>query len=330
MGEPEPAAKKKKGARRSMATKSIKTAPGKTQSGKLTYDNTEKYIKLRVPGGDKDEVNIHYHEAGEEHPDTIVFLHGGGLGASGWFNFYLNIEPFAEHFRTILIDMPNFGRSDALLIKDIDEAGYDSNLLSEFLKAKGIDKATLMGNSKGGADAIRFSVDHTDQLDLNILMGASTGPSISDVMPPQGTGLLGDIMREPTRELVEKVLHLFVFDDSFVTDEWLEMRWQSTMDAEKREHRKTRLEIAKVNPQDRDAQNQTHLLYKVANPTLVIFGAHDRFAALDSSVSLMRHYPNSELHVYRNCGHWVQFEMADEFNEMVINWMEGKIAERVG
>lgn len=306
----------------------LKNSKGLTQTGKLTYENTEKYIKLKVKGGDKDEISIHYHEAGEQHPDTIVFLHGGGIGASGWFNFYLNIEPFAEHFRTILIDMPNFGRSDAVLIKDIDEAGYDARVLSEFLKAKGIAKASLMGNSKGGADAIRFSVDFTSQLDLTILMGASTGPSIFDVMPPQGTALLGDMMRNPSREIVEKVLHLFVYDDSFVNEEWIDMRWNAVQDHVKRGFRDMRLQMAKMNLSDRNKTNQTQKLFQVPNPTLVVFGAHDRFAALDSSVSLMRHYPNSELHVYRNCGHWVQFEMAEEFNDLVILWMHREKAKQ--
>jgi 4,5:9,10-diseco-3-hydroxy-5,9,17-trioxoandrosta-1(10),2-diene-4-oate hydrolase len=292
----------------------LKNAFGYTQTGRLTYENTEKYIDIKG-------VKIHFHEAGEDHADTIVFLHGGGLGASGWFNFYLNIEPFAEHFRTILIDMPNFGKSDALRPQARDGIGYDSDILSEFLRLKGIERASLMGNSKGGADAIRFSVDHTDQLDLNILMGAATGPSIMDVMPPQGTALLGDILRDPARDKVEKLLHLFVYDDSFVNEEWINLRMQGVEESEKRGHRAARLEPIAGTVIGGD-NNLTSRLNRVPNPTLVVFGAHDRFAAMDSSISLLRHYPNAELHVFRNSGHWVQFELSEEFNELVINWMK--------
>lgn len=294
----------------------LKNPFGFTQTGKLTYENTEKYI-------DVFGVNIHYHEAGEQHPDTIVFLHGGGYGASGWFNFYLNIEPFAEHFRTILIDMPNFGKSAALSPKDRGGKGYDSDILSEFLRLKGISKASLMGNSKGGADAIRFSVDHKDQLDLNILMGAATGPSLMDVMPPQGTALLGDILRDPTRDKVEKLLHLFVYDDSFVNEEWINLRMQGMAESDKRGHREARLEPVAGTPIG-GSGNLTHMLNTVPNPTLIIYGAHDRFAAMDSSISLLRHYSNSELHIFRNCGHWVQFELSEQFNELVINWMKSQ------
>ena len=278
---------------------------GKTQTGRLTYENTEKYIEI-------DGINIHYHEAGEEHPDAIVFLHGGGLGASGWFNFYLNIEPFSEHFRTILIDMPNFGKSDVHVHKEVDATTLDCNILSSFLKKKGIKKASLMGNSKGGGDAIQFSVTHNDQLDLLALMGARTGPSLFAPLPHEGTHLLGDILKNPTIEQVERVLHLFVYDDSAITKSFIDMRWKSVQASE--EHRKARI-ASKTG-----APNWTGRLHEVEQPTLVLFGAYDRFAALDSSISLMRHYPNSELHVFRNGGHWVQWENADEFNGVVLEW----------
>jgi 2-hydroxy-6-oxonona-2,4-dienedioate hydrolase len=279
---------------------------GLTQTGGLTFENTEKY--LQVNG-----INIHYHEAGEEHQDTIVFLHGGGIGASGWFNFYPNIEPFSEHFHTILFDMPNFGRSDAVVIEE-NSSVFDANILSEFLKLKGIAKATLMGNSKGGGDAIAFSVLHTDQLDLLVLMGAATGPSTMDVMPPAGTAQLGETMRNPSRENVEKFLHLFFADDRFVTEEYIDIRWNAVQDHIKRGFRDARMKSASVR------RDFTTDLSNVPNPTLVVYGATDRFAAMDSSLSLLRRYPNSELWMPRNCGHWVQFEVADDFNEVVINW----------
>jgi pimeloyl-ACP methyl ester carboxylesterase len=283
---------------------------GKTQTGRLTYENTEKYIEVNG-------INIHYHEAGEEHPDTVVFLHGGGLGASGWFNFYLNIEAFSEHFRTILLDMPNFGKSDAYVHKGQSASELDGLVLSEFLRKKGIAKASLMGNSKGGADAIHFSVHHNDQLDLLVLMGARTGPSLFDPLPHEGTHLLGDILQNPTKEQVERVLHLFVYDDEIVTQDFIDFRWASIQASE--EHRKARLASG---GQGGAAANLTHRLHEVKQPTLVVFGAYDRFAALDSSISLMRHYPDAELHVFRNGGHWVQWELSDEFNGVVLEWAQ--------
>jgi 2-hydroxy-6-oxonona-2,4-dienedioate hydrolase len=90
-------------------------------------------------------------------------------------------------------------------------------------------------------------------------------------------------------------------------------------------HRAARLEPTAGTPIG-GPNNLTHLLNTVPNPTLIVYGAHDRLAAMDSSISLLRQYPNAELHIFRNCGHWVQFEMATEFNELVIQWVKRKKA----
>ena len=63
-----------------------------------------------------DGLKLHYHEFGTGFP--VNYIHGAGPGASGWSNFKGNIAAFAEHHRTILFDMPQFGKSDKPVIKD--------------------------------------------------------------------------------------------------------------------------------------------------------------------------------------------------------------------
>lgn len=279
-----------------------------TLTGRLTYSNTEKNVTI-------DGRLIHFHQAGTEHERTVVFLHGGGLGASGWFNFHRNIEPFSEKFHVLLVDMPNYGTSDSVVIQDKDVPRFDADVLSKLLDHLGISRASIVGNSKGGMDAIAFSVHHNDKLDALVLMGSHTGPSIFDPMPATGTTLLFDLFQHPTREKMAQMLRLFFFDQANVDDAFIDLRWDSAMDADKRGHRRAILDSRPVHV------NYTARLPEVPNPVLVLHGAHDRFAALDSSTSLMRHYPNSELHVFRNCGHWVQYELADEFNQLTMQWL---------
>ena len=54
-------------------------------------------------------MKLHYHEAGAEHAETVILLHGGGPGASAWSNFGRNLPEFAKHYRTIAVDQPGFG-----------------------------------------------------------------------------------------------------------------------------------------------------------------------------------------------------------------------------
>ena len=85
-------------------------------------------------------MKLHFSEAGEG--PAVVMLHGGGPGASGMSNFGRNLPVFAEHFRTIVVDQPGFGRSDKPPVKG--EAQTDPThtavlglLLEEKLKAEG-------------------------------------------------------------------------------------------------------------------------------------------------------------------------------------------------
>ena len=68
-----------------------------------------KFLKAR-------DLKLHYHEFGSGYP--VICIHGAGPGASGWSNFKGNVDEFAKHYRTILFDMPQFGKSDKPVIKD--------------------------------------------------------------------------------------------------------------------------------------------------------------------------------------------------------------------
>jgi pimeloyl-ACP methyl ester carboxylesterase len=61
-------------------------------------------------------VRLHYNDIGKGHP--VVCLHGGGPGASGWSNFSQNVPALSAKFRLLLVDMPQFGRSEKVVFKE--------------------------------------------------------------------------------------------------------------------------------------------------------------------------------------------------------------------
>src|ERR1700754_4293416 len=60
--------------------------------------------------GSYNGLELHYHEAGTG-PDTLILLHGAGPGVSGWSNFAGNLEHYAQNFRSVIVDLPGFGKS---------------------------------------------------------------------------------------------------------------------------------------------------------------------------------------------------------------------------
>ena len=111
---------------------------------------------------------IFYTEAGSG--PVVVLLHGGGPGASGVSNYSRNIDALAASFRVIVPDMPGYGRS----VKGIDQSdpfGYLADMIRGLLDELGIDTAHLIGNSYGGAAALRLALDTPHRVDRLVLMG---------------------------------------------------------------------------------------------------------------------------------------------------------------
>ncbi|SUX75298.1 2-hydroxy-6-oxononadienedioate/2-hydroxy-6-oxononatrienedioate hydrolase [Citrobacter freundii] len=55
--------------------------------------------------------------------------------------------------------------------------------------------------------------------------------------------------------------------------------------------------------------------------TLIVWGRNDRFVPMDAGLRLLSGIAGSELHIYRDCGHWAQWEHADAFNQLVLNFL---------
>ena len=96
---------------------------------------------------------IFFAEAGNG--PAVVLLHGGGPGASGVSNYSRNIDALSGRFRVIVPDMPGYGRSTKSM--DLtDPFGHLADAMRGLLDELGIETAHLIGNSYGGAAALRL------------------------------------------------------------------------------------------------------------------------------------------------------------------------------
>src|SRR5437762_10804094 len=125
---------------------------------------------------------LHYLEAGRGAP--VVLLHGLGGDGSRWAP---NIDPLAKDFHVFALDQIGFGQSDKPL------ANYHTGMLSEFLvgflKAVGVQKASLVGNSMGAGVALYTAVHFPDVVDRIVLADgggyrSATGATGAPPAPP--------------------------------------------------------------------------------------------------------------------------------------------------
>ncbi|MGW3543656.1 alpha/beta fold hydrolase [Nocardia niigatensis] len=257
---------------------------------------------------------------------AVVMLHGGGPGATGVANYARNIEALARRFRVIVPDMPGYGRSEKW-IDQSDPFGYLGRAIGGLLDELGIGSAHLIGNSYGGAAALRLAMDRPEKVGRMVLMGPG-GVGTTRALPTDGlNALLGYYQGEgPSREKLRRFIQDYlVFDGGRVPDELIELRYQASIDPD-----------VIANPPLRRPSGPMALrtiwrmdftrdprLRKLSHPTLVIWGANDKVNRPAGGRMLAEAMPNCDLYLAANTGHWVQWERADLFNTLATAFLEG-------
>ena len=270
----------------------------------LTESGTSQFIQTK-------KWRLHYNEAGSGHP--VVMLHGSGPGASGWSNFKTTLIGLSPDFRAIAVDMPGWGKSDTAPPEDRDHV----EALVQFLDELGIDRAAVIGNSMGGATALRFAVEHPDRISHLIPMGApGPGPNLfvgGDPRGSEGMRVLLAAYRDPSPENFKALVSVMAYDPKFASDALAEERSKSAL--ANPEHLTNFLAaIAAGTPAGPAAAtiSAQQRLSQVQTPTLVVHGRNDRTLPYENALRLVAHIPNSRLLVLQSDAYHVAVAKADE------------------
>lgn len=274
----------------------------------LTQTGTSRTVRTR-------DWKLHYQEAGQGHP--VVLLHGSGPGSSGWSNFAGNIEALSEHFHVYAVDMPGWGASDAVTVDELDHV----ETLVQFLDTLGIDEAAIVGNSMGGANALRMATEYPQRVSHVVTMGPPTpGPKLFSAGdgPSEGLKALIAAYQDPTPEAMRKLTEVMVYDKQFATLELSAARSEAAKAHP--EHLENYLAGA---PRGAPIPKWFRMddLAEVTAPTLLIHGRDDRVVPYENSLALLARIPNSRLSLLNRCGHWAMVEHAEEFNRLVTDFV---------
>jgi 4,5:9,10-diseco-3-hydroxy-5,9,17-trioxoandrosta-1(10),2-diene-4-oate hydrolase len=265
-------------------------------------------------------LKLHYHEAGAEHAETVILLHGGGPGASAWSNFGRNLPVFAKHYRTIAVDQPGFGRSD----KPAEHPQYfrhSADAVAALMDALGIERAHFVGNSLGGGAAVRFALNHGKRAGRLVLMGPG-GLSVNLFAPDPTEGVknLGKFAAHPSRERMEAFLRIMVHDQSLVTDELIDERFAAANTPESLAAMRA-MGMSFAQPDTYEEGLLWREAHRLRQRVLLIWGREDRVNPLDGALVALKTIPRAQLHVFGGCGHWAQLEKFDEFNRLALDFL---------
>ena len=262
---------------------------------------------------DANGIKTNYLEAGTG--DPVVLIHGSGPGVTSYANWRLVLPALAENFRVLAPDMVGFGFSErpANIEYGVQTWADQTVGLMDTLE---LPKAHLVGNSFGGAIALRIAAQHPDRVGKLVLMGSMGVPF------PITEGLERVWGYEPSFENMRKVLDVFAYSRDLVNDELAEVRYRGSIQPGFQESfvamfpaPRQRWVEAMCTPEDE--------IRRLPHRTLIVHGREDQVIPLQTSLRLMELIDNADLSVFSHCGHWSMIERNKDFNRNVSEFFSG-------
>ncbi len=263
---------------------------------------------------DIDGIRTNYHEIGEG--DPVILLHGSGPGVTAWQNWHAILPRLGETHRVLALDVVGFGFSP---LPEGEKPGIKlwTRHLAGFIDTMGLDQVTLIGNSFGGALALGMMAHHADKVRSLILMGTPAGEF------EQTQGLADSRSFEPNFDTMRAMMRAFPYDPTIVTDEAVAARLRVAEIASGKET------IRKLQPGDEQDVKGPRMvkgipleqLDAIDVPVLILHGREDKMIPLPVAFRMHEHLKRSEMHVFGQCGHWVQLERENQFLDQVRDFL---------
>jgi pimeloyl-ACP methyl ester carboxylesterase len=262
---------------------------------------------------DANGIKTNYLEAGTG--DPVVLIHGSGPGVTSYANWRLVLPALAENFRVVAPDMVGFGFSERPANIEYGVQTWADQVVG-LMDTLELPTAHMVGNSFGGAIALRIATQHPDRVGKLVLMGSMGVPF------PITAGLERVWGYEPSFENMRKVLDVFAYSRDLVNDELAEVRYRGSIQPGFQESfaamfpaPRQRWVEAMCTPEDE--------IRRLPHRTLIVHGREDQVIPVQTSLRLMELIDNADLSVFSHCGHWSMIERTKDFNRSVSEFFSG-------
>jgi pyruvate dehydrogenase E2 component (dihydrolipoamide acetyltransferase) len=252
---------------------------------------------------------IRYLALGEGEGVPILFIHGFGGDLNNW---QFNQEALAAGRPTYAIDLPGHGGSSKELGAGHVHVGALAGAVVDFMNAKAIVKAHLVGHSLGGAIALDLALNHADRVaSVTAICSAGLGPEIN-------IAYIDSFMAAKRRKQLQPVLEMLVADPAMVSREMIEdvLKFKRLDGVEAALNRI----IDDTFAGGAQALQLTGRLGELNVPVQVIWGRQDRVIPVGHGEGLPSRF---HVQVFEDAGHMVHMEKAAEVNGLIERFVDG-------
>ena len=269
-----------------------------------------------APGSylDVDGVRLHYVEAGTGEP--VVMLHG--LNAST-YSFRYAIPELAQSYRAVALDLKGFGYSERPRDSDYSLTAQ-ADLVASAMNRLNIERAAVVGHSMGGDVAMRLALRHPQRVSRLVLVSSATDEQMR-------RGLRAARILRPFLPIVavftthrtayqRRALHFVTHDPAFVTPEVIECSYRPQR---MRGHRRALGALLVDRARDEPLTPE-----RIATPTLILWGEHDRLLPPSQGERLLERIPNARFVLVPSSGHRPLEEQPGFCNRALLEFLESR------
>jgi pimeloyl-ACP methyl ester carboxylesterase len=265
------------------------------------------------------DIDLHVDDTGGT-GRPVVLIHGWPLSGESWAHQVPALEEAG--YRVVTYDRRGFGRSDK------PRTGYDYDTFSDDLEAVlaalDLRDATLVGFSMGGGEVARYLTRHGADRVRSVVFAAAVPPYLAKTDDnPEGPldEETADGMKQGLKDDEKAFYHQFT-TDFFSVDGTLVVSEADRAEAERLANQADHHAALKA----MEAFATTDFredLPNVTVPTLVIHGDSDATVPFEGSGARTHAaIAGSELHVVAGAPHGVNVSHVDEFNRVLIDFLQ--------
>jgi len=260
------------------------------------------------------EVNgqtISVREEGQGQRNVAVLIHGW---ASSWYAVSPLLPLLSHRYHCYAVNLPGYGASPRMSTR-ATIPGY-ARLMIDFIKQVSNNKPiVLVGHSMGGMISLNIALEMPDLIERLVLLCPTISGKLSYLINLTLTPFVAMERFALTRTLVN------VFEPIMgITDTLL----RAPLFADRTGISKEDYERIKADTRQRDqgiiraecfrAMRENDLRGKISpikTPAVVIWGMEDNVVPLRDASVVAREWPDADLRIIPNAGHWPQFETPD-------------------
>lgn len=251
---------------------------------------------------------IHYVEAGKRGRQVALLIHGW---SSSWFATSPLLAPLAQRFHCIAVDLPGYGQSPPFAERTTIPKYVD--LLADLIEQISDGPVVLVGHSMGGMISLSLAWQYPVLVERMVLLSPTITGRLSKainfyispitMMERFGVGsYIVSFVERTFVGLTDRLMRPVSFANrtAIMEADYEKLR----KDARRRGQGRVRAECYWA-MRDNDLSGR---LAEIETPTLVIWGAEDNTVPLRDAGVVADEWPQADLRIIPNAGHWPHFE----------------------